>query len=220
MKWQERLKRWAGRWLGRSASGGRALPPTPGHAAPPAAPLNLVPSAPDPVAAAAALLAQGGGLAPAEGLHASGRKIGHMIDEVDGIAFQAHLLALNTAIEATRDGDRPAAMGLVAGEVRSLVRRSADAAREVKSLVSDGQAQPEPAQAHIREIVDTIQHLSELIAEISVATGARPYNGPERRRGSRLHARQQSPDASRNAGDAGRNEPPGPSGPHRPGDGR
>jgi methyl-accepting chemotaxis protein len=107
----------------------------------------------------------------------SSKKIVDIIGVIDGIAFQTNILALNAAVEAARAGEQGRGFAVVASEVRSLAGRSADAAKEIKSLIGAsvekvevGARQVNEAGASMNEIVAQVQRVTELIAEISSAT--------------------------------------------------
>jgi methyl-accepting chemotaxis protein len=105
------------------------------------------------------------------------RRIGDIIGVIDGIAFQTNILALNAAVEAARAGEQGRGFAVVAGEVRSLASRSAEAAREIKSLigasvekVDAGTSLVADAGRTMEDIVNQVRRVSDLIAEISAAT--------------------------------------------------
>jgi methyl-accepting chemotaxis protein len=107
----------------------------------------------------------------------SSKKIADIIGVIDGIAFQTNILALNAAVEAARAGEQGRGFAVVASEVRSLAQRSAEAAREIKSLigasverVEQGTQQVDRAGAAMQEIVASIQRVTDIVAEISAAS--------------------------------------------------
>ena len=112
-----------------------------------------------------------------EGITAASRKIADIIGVIDGIAFQTNILALNAAVEAARAGEQGLGFAVVAGEVRSLAQRSAEAAREIKSLITDsverveaGSRQVDAAGNTMADIVGQVRRVNDLIGEISNAT--------------------------------------------------
>ncbi|MEW6708047.1 MAG: methyl-accepting chemotaxis protein [Pseudomonadota bacterium] len=112
-----------------------------------------------------------------KGIHESSKKIADIIGVIDGIAFQTNILALNAAVEAARAGEQGRGFAVVAGEVRSLAQRSAEAAREIKSLIGDsvarvehGSALVDQAGATMQEVVAAIHRVTEIMGEISAAS--------------------------------------------------
>jgi methyl-accepting chemotaxis protein len=111
------------------------------------------------------------------GISDSSRKIADIIAVIDGIAFQTNILALNAAVEAARAGEQGRGFAVVATEVRNLAQRSAQAAREIKSLITDsvervekGSTLVDAAGSTMNEIVTSIRRVTDIMSEISAAS--------------------------------------------------
>ena len=112
-----------------------------------------------------------------KGINESSRRISDIISVIDGIAFQTNILALNAAVEAARAGEQGRGFAVVASEVRSLAGRSAEAAREIKTLINasverveHGTLLVDQAGTTMNEVVSSIRHVTDIMGEISAAS--------------------------------------------------
>nr|WP_315242305.1 methyl-accepting chemotaxis protein [uncultured Albidiferax sp.] len=114
-----------------------------------------------------------------QGINDSSRKIADIIGVIDGIAFQTNILALNAAVEAARAGEQGRGFAVVASEVRLLAQRSADAAKEIKLLISasvqrveQGVVLVDQAGSTMAEVVGSIRRVTDIMGAISAASAA------------------------------------------------
>ncbi|AZK61195.1 methyl-accepting chemotaxis protein [Pectobacterium versatile] len=137
----------------------------------------------DQLAKNASTVAQQGGqvvddvVATMKAIDESSRSIADIINVIDSIAFQTNILALNAAVEAARAGEQGRGFAVVAGEVRSLAQRSAEAAKEIKTLITtsverveQGSDLANKAGETMQQVVVAIRQLTDTVAEISSAS--------------------------------------------------
>jgi methyl-accepting chemotaxis protein len=112
-----------------------------------------------------------------DAINQSSKKIADIIGVIDGIAFQTNILALNAAVEAARAGEQGRGFAVVAAEVRSLAQRSANAAKEIKQLITDsvtkveeGSQLVDQAGRTMEDIVSSVRKVTDIIADISAAS--------------------------------------------------
>jgi methyl-accepting chemotaxis protein len=110
-------------------------------------------------------------------INESARKISDIIGVIDGIAFQTNILALNAAVEAARAGEQGRGFAVVASEVRSLAQRSADAAKDIKGLISDSVTKIENGNLLVNQsgetmekVVTSIKRVNDIMSEIAAAS--------------------------------------------------
>ena len=104
----------------------------------------------------------------------SSNKIAEIITLIDSIAFQTNLLALNAAVEAARAGEHGRGFAVVAGEVRNLAQKSADASKDIKTLIEDSVSKVEDGSSFVSQTSDvledmneSIKHMGTIISDIS-----------------------------------------------------
>jgi methyl-accepting chemotaxis protein len=116
-------------------------------------------------------------MATMEAISGSSQRIADIIGVIDGIAFQTNILALNAAVEAARAGEQGRGFAVVASEVRALAHRVAEAAKEVKTLISasveqvaEGSVLVKDAGGAMTEIVSAVQRVADIVGEITTSS--------------------------------------------------
>jgi methyl-accepting chemotaxis protein len=100
-------------------------------------------------------------------IEASSRKIVSIITLIDGIAFQTNLLALNASVEAARAGEHGRGFAVLAGEVRNLSQRAADAAKDIKNLIEDSSNKVQEGRSLVSQTGESLSSISESITKVS-----------------------------------------------------
>jgi methyl-accepting chemotaxis protein len=107
-----------------------------------------------------------------DGIEKSSRKASEIVSLIDGIAFQTNILALNAAVEAARAGDQGRGFAVVASEVRSLARRSSEAAREIKTLIDSSTGEVAEGARRIRGVNSTLDTIVGGIRDVATQVRA------------------------------------------------
>jgi methyl-accepting chemotaxis protein len=107
-----------------------------------------------------------------QAIDAASRKIADIIGVIDGIAFQTNILALNAAVEAARAGEQGRGFAVVASEVRALAGRSAEAAREIKTIIAHSAHAVQQGSTVARDAGQTMRAIMDGVGQVSQAIQA------------------------------------------------
>jgi methyl-accepting chemotaxis protein len=119
-------------------------------------------------------------------IHVSSQKIADIISVIDGIAFQTNILALNAAVEAARAGEQGRGFAVVASEVRSLAGRSAQAAREIKTIIEYSVGTVAQGAELVADAGRTMREIVQSVGEVTLAIEAIRHAANEQHEGIAL----------------------------------
>src|ERR1022692_3018905 len=122
-------------------------------------------------------------IAAMEGIKVSSDETAKIIKVIDEIAFQTNILALNAAVEAARAGEAGMGFAVVAGEVRNLAQRSAQAARETATLIEESVTMSKGGSAKVQQVTDAIRSITGSTAKVRTLVDEVAAGSQEQARG-------------------------------------